>query len=288
MNKAKAQVAEGLVSVILNAVLFGVKFWAGIATGSIAIIADAWHTLSDSLSSIFVVCAVKLSTRKADKEHPFGHGRWEQISSIFVAVLLGIIAFEFLKNSVIRFKNKETVVYGTLAIAVTVVSIIAKELLAQFAFYIARKTDNLIVKADGWHHRSDALSSVIVLAGILVSVFSGGKWWWIDSVLGMVIALMIFYATFKILNEAISTLLGEEPGQDLIDRINREIKKIYTDNLQMHHVHLHNYIMHKELTLHIKLDKNMSIENGHRVASNIEKIIEEQFNIAATVHVEPL
>jgi cation diffusion facilitator family transporter len=288
MEKNKAQVLEGTVSVTVNTVLFALKFWAGMVTGSIALIADAWHTLSDSLSSFFIIFAVKLSSKKADREHPFGHGRWEHISSIFVAVLLGIIGFDFLEKSVIRFRNREAVAYGTLAIVVTIISIIIKELLAQFAFYYGRKTDNIVVKADGWHHRSDALSSVIVLAGIIISIFFGEKFWWMDSVLGILVALAIFYATFTILKEAITKLLGEEPDEELVRNITERVKAVYHDDLQLHHFHIHNYVLHKELTLHIKLDKNMTIEKSHEIATNIEKIIETDFGIIATIHTEPL
>ena len=287
MNKLKAQVFEGILSVVVNAVLFGIKFWAGLVTGSIALIADAWHTLSDSLTSIFVIFSAKLSSKKPDKEHPFGHGRWEQISSIFIAFILGIIAYDFFINSIERFRNRESVVYGTLAIVVTVVSIVIKELLAQYAFYIGRKTDNVIVTADGWHHRSDSLSSIVVLIGIVVSKFAANVWW-MDSVLGIFCALAILYAAFKIMKESISKLLGEVPDQDLIDKITCEIKEIYNDDLQIHHFHLHNYISEKEITFHIRLDKNMTIENGHIIASIIEVMIKQKFNMAATVHLEPL
>jgi len=288
MKKAKAQVLEGVVSVIANTVLFALKFWAGIVTGSIALVADAWHTLSDSLSSVFIIFAVKLSSKKADREHPFGHGRWEHISSIFVAVLLGIVAYEFFAKSVIRFRNRETTEYGTLAIVVTIVSIIVKELLAQLAFYYGRKTDNTVIKADGWHHRSDALSSVIVLTGIVTSIVFGEKLWWIDSVLGILVALAIFYATVKILNEAITKLLGEEPDDELIRNITERVKAVYHNDLQLHHFHIHNYVLHKELTLHIKLDKNMTIEKSHEIATEIEKMIETDFGISATIHTEPI
>jgi len=288
MEKNKAQVLEGTVSVIVNTVLFALKFWAGMATGSIALVADAWHTLSDSLSSVFVIFAVKLSSRKADREHPFGHGRWEHISSIFVAVLLGIIAFEFFEKSVIKFRNRDAVVYGTLAVVVTIVSIIVKELLAQLAFYYGRKTDNAVVRADGWHHRSDALSSVIVLAGIIISLVFGGKFWWIDSVLGILVALAIFYATVTILREAITKLLGEEPDAELVRDITERVKAVYHNDLQLHHFHIHNYVLHKELTLHIKLDKNMTIEKSHAIATEIEKMIETDFGISATIHTEPI
>jgi cation diffusion facilitator family transporter len=284
MDKTKAGYVEGAVSIVLNTALFTFKMWASVITGSIALAADAWHTLSDSLSSVVVVMAAKLASRKADKEHPFGHGRWEQIAAIFIAVILAIIAYGFLENSIIHFFNKEKVEYGTAAIVVTVVSIVVKELLAQYAFFIGRKTNNSSVKADGWHHRSDALSSVVVLAGILFAK----QFWWIDSVLGIIIALMLFYATFVILKEAITKILGEEPDKDLIDRITNEVKNIYNDDLRIHHFHLHNYVTHKELTFHIRLNENVTIGEAHKVASEIEKSVLEKFGISSTIHVEPL
>ena len=290
MDKTKAGIYEGVVSIMANAALFGVKIWAGMVTGSIALIADAWHTLSDSISSIIVVIAAKLSAKKADKEHPFGHGRWEQIATLFIAVFLGIIAWDFLKNSIVQFNNRENVVFGTLAIVVTAASIIVKELLAQYAFYLGRKTDNESVKADGWHHRSDALSSVVVLIGILFAKFAGSanQFWWIDSVLGIIIALMLFYATFEIMKNGITKLLGEEPSQDLIDRITHEIVSLYSSNMEIHHFHIHNYSTHKELTLHIRLNKDFTIKKGHKIATDIENLIKEKFNMTATIHVEPL
>jgi cation diffusion facilitator family transporter len=285
MDHTKAGYVEGTVSIVINTVLFALKIWVSILTGSIALAADAWHTLSDSISSIVVVVAAKLGARKADKEHPFGHGRWEQIASIFIAFFLGMIAFGFLETSIVQLGNKELVEYGKIAIIVTVISIVVKELLAQYAFYIARKTGNSSVKADGWHHRSDALSSIVVLAGILFAK----QFWWIDSALGIIIALMLFYATFVILKEAITKILGEEPEQDLIAEITKEIKSIFNnDDLHFHHFHIHNYISHKEITFHIRLNKDMSIGNGHKIASKIEEAIMEKYKMTATIHVEPL
>jgi len=284
MTNTKAGYVEGTVSIIINSILFALKIWASVVTGSVALAADAWHTLSDSLSSVVVVIAAKLSSRKADKEHPFGHGRWEQIASIFIAFFLAIIAFGFLESASIQFFKREKVEYGTIAIIITIISIVVKELLAQYAFYIGRKTGNSSVKADGWHHRSDALSSAVVLAGILFAK----QFWWIDSLLGVVIALMLFYAAFVILKEAITKILGEEPKQELIEKIATEIKNIYDDDLKIHHFHLHNYITHKELTFHIRLKENISIGEGHNIASKIEKVILEKFDMSSTIHVEPL
>jgi len=285
MDRKKAGYVEGTVSVIVNTGLFAVKLWASIITGSIALAADAWHTLSDSLSSFVVIIAAKLASKKADKEHPFGHGRWEQIASIFIAFLLGMIAFVFLEESVRKFISKDrSAEFGKIAIIVTAVSIVVKELLAQYAFYLGRKAHNTNVKADGWHHRSDALSSVVVLVGILFA----HKFWWIDSLLGFIIAIMLFYAAFEILKEAVTKILGEEPKQKLIDDITNEIKSIYKDDLNIHHFHIHNYISHKELTFHIRLNKDITIGKGHVIASAIEDRILEKFKMSATIHVEPL
>lgn len=284
MDKSKAGYTEGIVSIIVNSLLFILKLWAGIVTGSIAITADAWHTLSDSVSSVIVVAAVKLSSKKPDREHPFGHGRWEQIAALFIAFLLGIIAYEFLKDSVLQFSRHESTIFGTIAVVVIIISIITKEALAQYAFYIGRKTDNVSVKADGWHHRTDALSSVVVLIGILFAK----QFWWIDSVLGIIISLMLFYATFEIAKEAITKLLGEKPSPELINEITSSIEKMYDGNLQLHHFHIHNYVAHQELTFHIKLDNGLSIESGHRIVTEIENMIHEQYGIIATIHVEPL
>jgi len=284
MDKTKAGYLEGIISVIVNSILFILKFWAGVITGSIALTADAWHTLSDSLSSIIVIVAVKLSSKKPDTEHPFGHGRWEQIAALFIAFLLGIIAFDFLKDSFTQFKNHESTEFGTIAIVVTIISIVVKEALAQYAFYIGRKTENVSIKADGWHHRTDALSSAVVLVGILFAK----QFWWIDSALGAIISLMLFYATYQIAKEAINKLLGEKPSSELIEKIKSSIQQYDVENIQLHHFHIHNYVGHQELTFHIKLRNDLSIEEGHRIATEIENIIENKFGIVSTIHVEPM
>jgi len=283
MDKTKAAYTEGIVSVIGNTALFGLKLWAGIVTGSIALTADAWHTMSDSISSVVVIASTKLASMKADKEHPFGHGRWEQISAMIIAFLLGVIAFDFMKDSIGRLSSHESVTFGTLAIVATIISIVSKEAMAQYAFNIGKKTDNVTVKADGWHHRTDALSSVVVLVGI----FFSGRFWWIDSVLGIIIALMLFYAAYEIIKEAVTKILGEKPSQELVENITGDIDKDYEGNLKPHHFHIHNYVNHQELTFHIKLANELKLESAHKIATDIENKILKKYNITATIHIEP-
>lgn len=275
---------EGLVSVILNLLLFVLKYYAGIASASLALIADAWHTLSDSLTSLVVILGIKLSSKKPDKEHPFGHGRWEQISALIIAILLALVGVEFMKDAIAKLRGHEAADFGWLAYLATVASIVLKEGLARYAFYIARKTGNAAVKADGWHHRSDALSSLMVLAGLFLSPY----FWWIDSVLGMLISFMLFYAAYGIIREAVNKILGEEPSEEVIGKVEQIVKAEMGNVAYPHHYHIHHYWDHIEFTFHIKVPGEETVEEAHRKATLIEMQIKTELKIDATIHIEPL
>ncbi|MFR3331107.1 MAG: cation diffusion facilitator family transporter [Odoribacter splanchnicus] len=275
---------EGLVSVILNLLLFVLKYYAGIASASLALIADAWHTLSDSLTSLVVIFGIKLSSKKPDKEHPFGHGRWEQISALIIAILLALVGVEFMKDAIAKLRGHEAADFGWLAYLATVASIVLKEGLARYAFYIARKTGNAAVKADGWHHRSDALSSLMVLAGLFLSPY----FWWIDSVLGMLISFMLFYAAYGIIREAVNKILGEEPSEEVIRKVEQIVKAEMGNVAYPHHYHIHHYGDHIEFTFHIKVPGKETVEEAHRKATLIEMQIKTELKIDATIHIEPL
>ena len=275
---------EGLVSVILNLLLFVLKYYAGITSASLALIADAWHTLSDSLTSLVVIFGIKLSSRKPDKEHPFGHGRWEQISALIIAILLALVGVEFMKDAIAKLRGHEAADFGWLAYLATVASIVLKEGLARYAFYIARKTGNAAVKADGWHHRSDALSSLMVLAGLFLSPY----FWWIDSVLGMLISFMLFYAAYGIIREAVNKILGEEPSEEVIGKVEQIVKAEMGNVAYPHHYHIHHYGDHIEFTFHIKVPGEETVEEAHRKATLIEMQIKTELKIDATIHIEPL
>ncbi|RLD48225.1 MAG: cation transporter [Bacteroidetes bacterium] len=284
MERKKASYLEGTVSIIGNICLFALKYWAGIVSGSIALMADAWHTLSDSISSVVVIVGAKLASKQPDEDHPFGHGRWELISAIIIAIILVLIAFGFITDSISQLRTKESANFGTLAIVITVVSIVVKELMAQYAFFLGRRSDSTIVKADGWHHRTDALSSLVILIGILFKNY----FWWIDGVLGLLVSLMIMYAAYAILKESVSKILGEEPGEELIKEILGHMRSLYDYDLHPHHFHLHNYISSKELTFHIKIDNMLSVEEGHAIATAIEELIDEKLSLKSTIHLEPV
>jgi cation diffusion facilitator family transporter len=275
---------EGWLSIIANLILFALKYWAGIVSGSIALIADAWHTLTDSVSSVIVLIGGKISSKPADSNHPFGHGRAEHIAAMIIGVLLAIVSFDFVLSAFEKFGTKEQTHFGTIAWVVTIISILVKELLAQYAFWGFKKTQSSILKADAWHHRSDALSSVVILIGLIV----GKYFWWTDAALGFIVAIMIGYASFEILSKEIKSLLGESPSEEQLLLIREKIQKACKHPLHLHHIHLHNYGNHTEMSCHIKLPPTMSLDEAHDICTKIEAIAKKEFGYISTVHPEPI
>lgn len=270
------------MSISANTVLFFLKLWVGLITGSVALTADAYHTLTDSISSGIVIFSGWLSRKPADDDHPFGHGRSDLVCSVIIGVLLALIGFEFILKSVEQIQSGASVDYGWPAIIVTIVSIVVKELMAQFAFWTGRISDNPILKADGWHHRTDALSSAVILVGILCASFAD----WIDGALGILVSLMIFYASYEILRDSVSRLIGERPDSRLMGKINSIISDLDVD-VQPHHFHLHRYGDHIELTFHVTMDADLTLKRAHDQAHRIERALREQLGIEATIHMEP-
>lgn len=283
MSKRSLGLIEGWVSIVLNTILFGVKYWVGTASGSVAMIADAWHTLSDTLTSVVVIVGFRVSARPADGEHPFGHGRAEAISSIIIGTLLGVVGFEFGQSSIHRLIDHTAASFSTLSIVVFLVSVALKEALARFSFWAGRKINAGSLIADGWHHRSDAVASALIVAGALI----GGRIWWMDGALGIGVSLLIFYAAFDILKSSISVSLGEAPDAALDRRIRAAIGKTVTCAQDAHHIHLHRYGAHVELTVHLRVPPEMPVAQAHAVATRVERAIKGEIGAETTVHIEP-
>ena len=282
--RARYGYLEGVLSTVLNLVLFGLKYWAGVVSGSVALIADAWHTLSDSLTSIIVVVGTRISSQPADEEHPFGHGRAELIGSVIIAVVLSIVAIGFVGEAIDKLQNRVAANYGWIAIAVTAISIVTKEVMAQLAIRWGKKVSMKSLVADGWHHRSDAISSVIILVGIFIGTYL----WWIDAVLGLIVSAILLYVAYDILKESVSALIGEEAEPDLKQKLRELSASVYCDELHLHHVHLHSYGRHQELTFHIRLPDDLLLHEAHRISSEIEGLIRQELHMEATIHTEPL
>ena len=277
----KLSYIEGLGSIAINTILFILKYWVGIMTGSIAIIADAWHTLSDSLTSIVVVLGAKMSSKPADDNHPFGHERAESIASIIVGVLLFIVGSNFLIDAIQRLRSKEAAAFSMSAIVIFVLSVIIKEAMAQFSFWAYRQTKSSSLRADGWHHRSDSIASAV----ILISIFLGKYFWWVDGVFGIIISALIIYTAFDIIKEASQPILGKKPDPINVKQIQEVAKKFNLNRI--YHIKEHSYGSHLEYTMHVCMQKDTQIHTAHEVLKKFKDNLRENLKIEATVFIEP-
>jgi cation diffusion facilitator family transporter len=282
-SKQKLGYLEGWVSIALNTLLFGVKYWTGQRIGSVSMVADAWHTLSDTLTSIVVIIGFWIMARPADDRHPFGHARAENIAAIIIGVLLAVVGAFFGWESVQRLLERKAVSFSLLAILVFLASALLKEGLAQFAFWAGKEASSQAVVADGWHHRSDAIASALIVAGAAL----GRRLWWIDGALGIGVSLLIIWAAVDIVRSTSSILLGEAPSEELKRAVLAVIHKEYPLVDDVHHLHLHRYGNNMELTLHLRLPPAMSVGQSHEIGHRIEERLRSELALEPTVHIEP-
>lgn len=274
---------EGLVSIAVNTALFIIKYFYGIMYNSIAIVADAFHTLSDSLTSAVVVLGFWISYRPADEEHPFGHGRAEAVASIVIGVMLAMVGLEFLQRSINKFLNREGLVFNWILVVVLAISTVVKEVLARWAKGLGSKYGSGSLIADAWHHRSDAIATAL----LAIAIAFGGSLWWLDGVLGLVVSALIMYVSLKLVVESGSELLGKGVTKQEEDIVKKIVYSIPSDVRDVHHIHIHRYGSHVEVTLHIKLKPDTPLQKAHEIASEVERTIKEKLGWEATVHVEP-
>ncbi len=283
LSKQKLGYLEGWVSIVLNTLLFGVKYWAGGRIGSVSMVADAWHTLSDTLTSVVVIVGFWIMARPADDRHPFGHARAENIAAIIIGVLLAVVGVFFGYESVQRLLHRQAVTFSLFAILVFVASALLKEGLALFAFWAGKKAGSQAVTADGWHHRSDAIASALIVVGALL----GGRLWWMDGALGIGVSLLIIWAAVGIVRDSSSILLGEAPDEEMTRSVLASVRKEYPKVNDVHHLHLHRYGHNVELTLHLRLPPAMSVEQSHEIGRRIEERLRSELKLEPTVHIEP-
>ena len=283
VRKKKFGYLEGYISIFINTGLFFLKFIVGQKVGSVAMVADAWHTLSDTLTSMVVIVGFWLASRPPDREHVFGHGKAESVASIIIATLLGMVGGYFLYESILKLIHHQAMSFSLLAIIVFAISAVLKEALAQFAFWAGKKVDSSSLRADGWHHRSDAVASLLIVVGALFSQ----RFWWLDGVLGIGVSLLILNAGLTIIRGSASYLIGESPSYEIVQRVKASVKAQFPQLEGIHHLHVHSYGEHSEVTAHLKVPGNMRVDEAHELATRVEELMKKEFEGDVTIHVEP-
>jgi len=277
-------ILEGWMSVFINLILGFSKIIIAIFIGSISLLADGIHSLSDMVTSFIVIISFYLGRKPSDEEHPFGHGRVEQIAALIMAVLISIGGIELIKGSIDRVLEPQPVQMSILAISLLILTVILKEILGRISHYYGKKIHSIALEADSWHHRTDAVSSILVIIAI-ISAQAGITI--ADGIVGIMIGLFIIYTGIDIAKRTSMKLLGTRPSEDLLSKI--ESLAIDDKNaLAIHDMICHEYGMQMVISFHLEVPSQLKLSEAHTIADKIEDRILNELNIQATVHLDPV
>lgn len=282
-SRAQYAFLEAWVSIAVNFVLAALKIVFGLLLDSISLLADAVHTASDVITSVVVLVGFRIAKAPADEKHPFGHGRVEFLSSLIIALLLILVGIEFGKSSYERFLNPTPVKGNIAVVIIMVVGAVIKEWMTRFALHLGKKSNIQALVGDAWHHRTDAIASLLVALAIFLSKYG---YYWIDSVLGMGVSGLIVYTGIELGLSSSSSLIGEKASDQLIQTIEKTVLSC-SGVKNLHRVLVHDYGSHKSVSLHILVDDDLSLVESHKIATEVEKAVKARIPGDIVVHVEP-
>lgn len=275
----------GSVGIGLNILLFAGKFLAGTISNSIAVTADAFNNLSDAGSSLITLLGFKMAGQKPDPNHPFGHGRIEYLSGLFVSIAILIMAFELIRSSIDKIIHPQPVEFGMLTVLILAISITVKIYMAYYNKKIGRKIDSAAMNATAADSLSDTIATTAVLISSLIGHFTGLK---IDGYCGILVGFFIFYAGYGAARDTISPLLGQPPHPDFVKNVERMVMS-YEHVLGIHDMIVHDYgpgrIM---LSLHAEVPANGDILILHDMIDNIEHRLHDELHCEAVIHMDPV
>lgn len=273
----------GWVSIAGNAVLALLKFIIGLTAGSASMLANAVHTASDIVTSAVVIIGFKISSKGPDQKHPHGHGRVEYLVGLVVAAALIGVGCGIVGDAYRRLAGGTTMEPSLPAVMVALGSVLIKELMYRFAGNLGRLIESEALSADAWHHRSDAFTSLLVLAAVGGSYCGVG---WLDPVSAFIVAGFIIYTGFEIARQTCDKLIGTTPPADLLGSIEEEALTV-KGVLDVHDLEVHDYGVHKSVTMHIKVAGDVTFSQAHELTHLVQERLEEKFNCRVTVHPDP-
>lgn len=285
MVRSKYGSMAGIIGIVSNLLLGLLKVVFGIITLSISIITDAINNITDSLSSIITTVGYKLSIKKADEDHPFGHQRIEFISGLIVAVLMFSIAAILFKESIMKIIEPVELKLDYVTVIILGVSIIIKVWQSFFYRSVSKAIDSVSLKALSRDSLNDAISTLCVLIGALVFIIFDTN---VDGYVGLLLSCYVIYSSIKLIFEASSPLIGEIPDKDIILGYKKDIMS-YEGILGVHDIVCHSYGPTKLfMTAHAEVDSRVPILISHEIIDNIERDFREQKNIDLTIHLDPI
>lgn len=277
----------GGVAIGVNVLLSLLKILAGafLLGGSVSVIADGVNNLSDAASGLISLLGFKLAEKPADAEHPYGHGRYEYLSGLMVALLILVIGVELLKSSVVKIFSPGKTGFSLIALSILLFSILGKLWLMYFNRNLSLRIHSETLRATSADSRNDVITTLSVLIAALISRFTGFD---LDGYIGAAVALFILYSGYGLVKSTIDPLLGKAPDQSFIDHIEQKVLS-YEGVLGTHDLMVHDYGPGRRFaSAHAEVDYRMNILDAHELLDDIERDVRTKLHVDLVLHCDPI
>ncbi len=278
-------ILSSIVGIICNIFLFGIKLTVGMVINSISVMADAFNNLSDAASSVISFIGVKLAGRPADKEHPFGHGRFEYISALAVAFLILQVGFSLFQSSFKKVLHPEEITFNPILVGILCVSVLVKVWMMLFNRKLGKRIKSTVMLATS----ADSMGDVIVTSATVISaVIAGLSGFKIDGYMGVVVSLFVMLAGFRIAKETLEPLLGQAVEREVYEKITNIVES-YDGIVGTHDLIIHNYGPTRSMaTIHAEVPNNINFEKAHEMIDSIERDVMEKLDLFLVIHMDPI
>lgn len=275
----------GIVGIILNILLFISKIVLAIISSSVSIISDAFNNLSDASSSIITLIGFKMSSKPADKEHPYGHERAEYISAFIISFIIIFIGVELAINSFNKIINPASVEFSYIILIILLITIIVKIWMGAFYYKTGKKINSLTLKASAKDSFNDVITTFIIAIGLLIGKLFNLN---IDGYLGIAISVYILIGGISLIKETINKLIGGTPDIELIEKIKKEVLN-EKEILGVHDILFHCYGISKiYMSLHAEIRSSMTLIEAHELIDNLEYNVKTKYGIELVIHMDPI
>lgn len=292
MSREKEIYKVTLWGSLVNALLMVLKFLAGILGNSAAMLADAVHSVSDFVTDMVVIVFVRISSKPKDKSHEYGHGKFETLATAMIGVALAFVAIGILvsgaKQIAFWADGGQLAQPSLFAFWAAIISIVLKEIIYQYTNRKAKQLDSEAMRANAWHHRSDALTSIAAAVGIGCAIFCGEKWVVFDPIASIIVAAFIIKVAFDLIRNAVDELMEKSLPEEVENEI-LDIVRSVPEVSDPHELCTRRIGNHYAIELHILMDGNLSLKAAHDKATEVEQRLLERYGeeTHVAVHVEP-
>ena len=284
-TRGKYGVLSSATGIVVNILLSIVKLFIGIIANSISIISDALNNITDVGSSVVTMIGFKISQKKIDKHHPWGHGRMEYITAFIVDIIILMVGFELLKSSIDKIIHPELPAVNNVTIIILVIAVLTKLWLFLFYKKIAKTIDSNAIKGNAYDSISDSISTLVVLISAVVAKLCGIS---IDGYASLIVSVFILFTGYKAIKETVDLLLGMKPDPEFIRDIEEEAKK-YDMISGIHDIIVHDYGPGRKIvSFHAEVPADGDICKVHDIIDQMEQDLFEKFNCITTIHMDPI